>query len=113
MGYRILVDENIDPGAAELLRERGHDTVNIEAVLEKGVGDSQIAEHARRHDRLVLTNDTDFLGPRRQHGISVLYCPENTMPAHEIAARVDEVGRMIPDQTDLPKITWLTEEGRR
>jgi predicted nuclease of predicted toxin-antitoxin system len=58
-----LVDENIDPQTAELLREQGHDAVHIKEALGKGAEDLPIVEYAHENDYLVLTNDTDFLRP--------------------------------------------------
>lgn len=85
MVYRVLVDENVDPSTAELLRDQGHEARHIEDTLGKGTADPLIADHARQHDYLVLTNDADFLRPERRRGLTVLYVPENTMRAHEIA----------------------------
>lgn len=81
--------------------------------MGRGAADSRIAARARQNDFLVRTNGTDFLRPERRRGIAIPYCPENTLQAHEIAARVDEVGATIPDQADLPAVTWLREERRR
>lgn len=109
MGYRILVDENVDPQTAGFLRDLGHDPDHVEATLGKGTKDPPIAEHAREHDLLVLTNDADFLRPDRRQGLRVLYVPENSMRAHEIATLVDELATLVPRQTDLPEVTWITD----
>lgn len=37
MGYRILVDENLDPGTADHLGDRDHDAVTVEAERERRV----------------------------------------------------------------------------
>lgn len=109
MGYRILVDENIDPQAASFLRDLGHDADHVEATLGKGAKDPLIAEHAREHDLLVLTNDAHFLRPHRWLGLRVLYVPENSMRAHEIATLVDELSTVVPRQKNLPEVTWITD----
>lgn len=31
------------------------------------------------------------------------------MRAHEIAGLVDALAGLVPDQTDLPEVTWLTD----
>lgn len=110
MTYRVLVDENVDPSTAELLREQGHEAVHVEDALGKGTGDPPIAEHAREHDYLVLTNDADFLRPDRRQGLSVLYVPENAIRAHEIASLVEALAGLIPDPADLPAVSWLTDD---
>ncbi|MFB6233206.1 MAG: DUF5615 family PIN-like protein [Haloarculaceae archaeon] len=111
MGYRILVDENIDPVTAELLCERGHNAVHVQATVGKGTSDQSVAEYARENSYAILTNDTDFLrsGPSQT---TVLYCPEHAMRAGKIARLIDKLAEMIPDQADLPAITWVTEETR-
>lgn len=111
MSYRILVDENLDPATADMLRERGHDAVHIETTLGKGTTDAAIAASAREHDYVVLTNDTDFLRPERRRGFKVLYCPQNSVRAHEIVEIIVELVSIIPDQDNLPPVTWVTEEG--
>lgn len=82
MAYRILVDENLDPRTAGLLRDRGHDAAHVEETLGKGAEDPPIARYARRNDFVLLTNDADFLRPDRREGLQILYCPErySTVP---------------------------------
>ena len=109
MPYRILVDENIDPRTAALLREQGHDAVHVEETIGKGTRDQPIARAARQEGRLLLTNDTDFLDADRRHDVSVLYCPDNAMRAHDIARLIGELESTIPDQRDLPGVTWITD----
>lgn len=108
MGYRILVDENLDPRTARHLDERGHDAVHVATALEKGTADPPIARHVRQNDMGLLTNDADFLRAERREGVRLLYVPDSAMPAHRIATLVDELAAMIPDQADLPEVTWIT-----
>ena len=78
MAYRILVDENLAPRTAGLLRERGHAAAHVEETLGKGTDDPPIARYARANDSVLLTNDADFLRPERRQGVKILYCPDNT-----------------------------------
>lgn len=103
-GLDILVDENIDPQTAGFLRDLGHDADHVEASLGKRTMDIPHAEHAREHDLLVLTNESDFLRPDRRQGLRVLYVPENSMRAQAIARLVGELASLVPDQADLPAI---------
>ncbi|WP_157972566.1 DUF5615 family PIN-like protein [Saliphagus sp. LR7] len=112
MPYRILVDENIDPQTTDRLREQGHDATHIETTLGKGTEDPTVAAHAREHGYVVLTNDTDFLRPERRQGLTVLYCPENAMRAHEVASLIGELETVVPEQDDLPAVTWVTDNLR-
>lgn len=107
MTYRILVDENTSPRVAELLRGKGHKAAHVSETLEVGVTDSAIAEYATERDCVVLTHDDDFLRPEYTNSVSVLYYSDDTMSTYEIADRVDEVSKYVPDQGDLPPITNL------
>jgi predicted nuclease of predicted toxin-antitoxin system len=110
MSYRILVDENIDPQTANLLQDQDHEAVHVEDTLGKGVDDPPIADYARENEYLVLTNDTDFLQPDRRRGLTILYCPENAMRAQRLASLVDTLAAIVPNSSDLPAVTWITEE---
>lgn len=88
----------------------GHGAVHVEERLGKGVGDPAVAVHARENDYVVLTNDTDFLRPEGRQGCKVLYCPDNTKRASEIVALIDDLSSIIPEQADLPTVTWVTDE---
>lgn len=112
MPYRILVDENLDPRTAGLLRDRGHDAINVEAALGKGTADPAIARYAETIDALVLTNDADFLRPELREALSILYCPDNTMRAHRIATHIEDLAELVPNQDALPDVTWITETDR-
>lgn len=108
MTYRILVDENTSPRIADLLSEKGHEAVHVSGTLETGVDDEAIVNYAREHGFVVLTHDDDFLLPAYRDTVSILYYSDDTMDAHEIATRVEEVIEYVPDQSDLPPITNLS-----
>lgn len=110
MAYRILVDENVDPGTDELLREDGHEAAHVTEVLSAGTTNPAIADHAREHDYTLLTNDADFLRKERRQRLTVLYVPDNAMRAHEIAALVGALAEYVPDADDLPAVTLLTDD---
>lgn len=63
MGYRVLADENIERAAVYYLRKLDYDVEWIGDVPELGIGvdDVSIAAYARENDRLILTQDVDFL----------------------------------------------------
>ena len=109
MPSRILVEEPIDPRTAALLREQGHDAVHGEETIGKGARDRPIARAAGQEDRLVLTNETDFLDVDRHHDISGRYCPDNAMRVHDIATPIGELESTIPDQRERSRVTWITD----
>jgi len=105
--YRLLCDENAEPKVVSILEEDGHDTVYAPEVLGKGASDPEIATHARKNGRVVLTNDKDFLDTNRFSEVKVLYYSYNEASAHEISEAVNEVAEHVPDQSQLPRTVWL------
>lgn len=56
---KLLVDENLSPLTVVFLRGKGFDVLSIEEVC-KGSSDEEIAEIARRENRVIITFDLDF-----------------------------------------------------
>ena len=77
MSYRILCDENAEPQVILHLEREGHEAVYAPDTLGKGATDAEIAEQARKNDRVVLTNDKDFLDTNRYPDVTVLYYSYN------------------------------------
>jgi len=107
MSYRILCDENAEPQVVLYLERQGHTAVYVPEVLGKGATDAEIAERARKKDRVVLTNDKDFLDTNRFPNVTVLYYSYNEASAYEIAEAVEEVAENVPEQSQLPRTVWL------
>jgi len=57
---RLLLDENLSPQQAAVLREQGHDAVAVIEVGLSGQPDEKIREFAIAEDRVLLTLDVDF-----------------------------------------------------
>lgn len=57
----FLADEHIRGSVVRGLRDRGVDVRTVQEVGLQGAPDSRILEHARVADRVLLTNDRDFL----------------------------------------------------
>ena len=66
MAYRILAGENVERATVNYLRKIGHGVKRLDDVAELGLGagDELIARYAREYDRLILTQDDDFLTER-------------------------------------------------
>lgn len=43
MAYRVLIDENVDPSTAELLRDRGHEAIHVAGLSERDRRDEPFA----------------------------------------------------------------------
>ena len=58
--FAILTDENIHPEVVRLLRERGHDLLDVKESGLVGSSDLVILRRAYSEHRVVLTHDSDF-----------------------------------------------------
>jgi predicted nuclease of predicted toxin-antitoxin system len=57
---RLLLDENLSPQQAAVLREQGHDAVAVVDAGLSGQPDSRIQEFAIEDNRVLLRLDADF-----------------------------------------------------
>lgn len=109
MSYRLLCDEHVDRAAETALQHRGFDAVHVIDELGPSSPDTAVARAARSNGRLLLTNDVDLLDRSRFPSVSVLYYPDNGISGGEIAARVAALSSVIPDQSALADVTYLTD----
>lgn len=84
-------------------------TTHVLTALRPSVGDTTIAEYAKENTRLVLTNHDDFLSADAFPDVTVLYVPDDTLPAHDLASMVAVIASYCPEQDDLPRESFLTE----
>lgn len=63
MGYRLLLDENVEHEVRQRLEAGGHDVERVEevAALEKGATDDALAAYSLETDRTIVTYDDDFV----------------------------------------------------
>ncbi len=57
---RLLIDENLSPRVARLLREAGHDAAHVVEVGLGNTDDAVILDAAADEARSIVTADTDF-----------------------------------------------------
>jgi predicted nuclease of predicted toxin-antitoxin system len=74
---RILVDQSLGRGVADLLRDGGYNAVFAGDVGLEGKDDNAVASYAWRDNRMIWTHDADFLDDRllpehRNPGVVVL-----------------------------------------
>lgn len=72
---KLLLDMNLSPRWAELLRQAGHDAVHWSNVGPATAEDQELMTWARTHGYVVVTNDLDFgaiLAATQAEGPSVL-----------------------------------------
>ena len=101
MGYRLLLDENVEHEVLRRLEDAGHDVEHVDLAprLGKGVTDRVIARYSIEADRTILTYDDDFVGsvpPERYR--AALFVEDQTMSAPEIVAIVDAMARVYPHE---------------
>ena len=57
---RFLVDANVSPRVAELLRAGGHDAVAVREIGLQHSSDDALLDRAVADERIVVSHDTDF-----------------------------------------------------
>lgn len=57
---RFLIDENLSPKLADLLRAGNHDVVHVRDIGLASASDQVVIEAARTDDRVLISADTDF-----------------------------------------------------
>jgi len=77
---RFLIDENVSPDVASVLREKGYNVHTVGEVRFGGRGDEAVFQYAKKEDRILITGDRDFLNRRRfppdkSPGVAVLPSP--------------------------------------
>jgi len=103
MGYRILADENVEAATVNYLQKLDHDVAWVGDIDELGLGvnDSTIVTYARETDRLILTQDDDFLTEfDLGETAGVLFQEDQSLSAREIGDIVHELSECI-EQSDV------------
>jgi predicted nuclease of predicted toxin-antitoxin system len=77
---RFLVDEDLPRSTDSLLRQYGHEAIDVRDIGLRGARDPDIAAYAQKHGLCLLTGDTGFADirnypPAEYSGISVLRLP--------------------------------------
>lgn len=107
MGYRILCDEHVEPQTIHYLSRGGHEAWHVQEVLSLGADDREVAAFAREKDAALLTNDRGFLDDEVYPDLSVLLYSDNRAQAYELAGMIDELTEYVPNQDNLPRVTYL------
>lgn len=63
MAWSFLIDENLEPEVARILRKTGFDADHIQDDLGKGTEDFDILDHARSEGQIIVTNDIEDFKP--------------------------------------------------
>jgi predicted nuclease of predicted toxin-antitoxin system len=57
---RLLLDNNLSPRLAELLRESGHESEHVRDHGLQAAADEVVLQHARDNGQILVSADTDF-----------------------------------------------------
>ncbi|MBF0369557.1 MAG: DUF5615 family PIN-like protein [Magnetococcales bacterium] len=111
---KFKIDENLPREIAPLLRDVGHDAVDVQDQGLAGAGDPDIFAVCALESRILVTLDVDFANikiypPAKGAGIIVLRLQQQDKP-HVLKA----VRRIVPFiESDPPeKKLWILEEHR-
>jgi predicted nuclease of predicted toxin-antitoxin system len=107
MTIRLLIDENLDPQIAQILRTHDYEATTVSEALELGAKDPDIAAYARTNEMVVVTNDRDFLIPELKRGIPVLMVGKDDERASEVVEEIETVLEHTENRDDLPAVLWL------
>ena len=88
------------PAIIFALRGEGHDVAIVGDDLELGASDTTLLEYARDTDRVIVSEDTDFLGAGPELNVEshpgILAC-DTAAPAGEVAAAVRRIDTLSDD----------------
>ena len=59
---KAYADEHVQSAIVQALRQRGMDVLTVQQRQGEGTDDAEVLIEALRNSRILLTNDTDFLG---------------------------------------------------
>jgi len=113
MTARILADENIDHRVVHRLDNYGHDVEHVDFAsgLDKGSDDTGVADYSIETDRLLLTNDDDFLTDfATPEYDGLLFIDDETLGPVAISDIVHEIVTTVSDpsgQTYYVSRSWL------
>ena len=85
---RLLLDANLSPEVARLLKEAEHDAIHVSVVGLLSAPDPEIMEAAAQEGRVLLTADSDFgallaLGSRAAPSVVLLRSADHLRPAEQ------------------------------
>ncbi len=110
---KLVADEHIPPAFVTALRSEGYDVTAVGGAVDLGSEDETIVDYARKENRVVLSEDSDFRGADPNLDLTahpgIFACDVNARPG-EIATAVRRIDDMSADLTEtvifIPK-DWV------
>lgn len=63
MSWSFLIDENLEPEVARILRKSGFDAEHVQEDVGKGTEDIDILARAQQENQIIVTNDIEDFKP--------------------------------------------------
>lgn len=111
MGYRLVLDENLEHEVMHRLENYGHDVEHVDFVPElgKGAADHPIAEYSLDTDRVIVTYDDDFVLEVDEAAYrAVLYLDDATLSAKRVADSIHTISQHYP-QSEIRGLEYVGE----
>ncbi len=98
---RFLVDEDLPRSTDSLLRQHGHEAIDVRDVGLRGASDADIATYAQKQGLCLLSGDLGFADirnypPEKYSGVVVLH-----LPAKSTSATILTLLRSLLIQTEI------------
>ena len=109
MPLALLCDEHIPYPVIEGLRRRGVEVNTVQELGMRGASDREILQTARQQERVIYTNDTDFL---RHHATGVdhsgiIYHHTLDYSVGEAIRRVSRTCAALTSETMVGRVEFL------
>lgn len=110
MTVRFLADEHVKRAFTTALRANGYDVATVNEDFDPGRSDAEHVERARESDRVIISNDSDFVVLHREynHGGIVLY-NDQTVAVPEFVQAIKRTERFVPESDLRGSLFWLDE----
>ncbi|AUX09890.1 hypothetical protein AArcSl_2266 [Halalkaliarchaeum desulfuricum] len=112
MGYRLILDENVEHEVYHRLENYGHDVAHVDFVSElgKGTDDYSIAQYSCDTERVIVTYDDDFvLEVDESDYRAVLYIHDARLTVKDVADIVHTVSQQYP-QEEIQGLEYIGDE---
>ena len=110
-GYRLLLDEHIDPEVTARLADLGHDVEHVDVVPElgKGATDAALAAYSLETDRAIVTFDDDFIREvDTDQYRAVLFFEDDSVSSQDVS----EIIHAMSDRYPFREVRGLQKTGR-
>lgn len=92
------------------LRANGHDVVWVDSGYEEGTTDAAHLERSENEDRVILSNDSDFLRIHDEYDhAGIVFYGDQSVPVTEFIRGIKRIERLVPEEELRGNVLWLDE----